>query len=87
MALQLTAAAACHATDATADAIDAAVPYITPAAADGDHDYLCDDSEEELGTNPSNPDTDDDGWPDVIEAIIDTDPRDPTHRRAIRSAI
>jgi hypothetical protein len=71
------AAAACHVSDAASAAADAAVPYTTPGPADHDHDHLCDDSEQELGTNPDKPDSDDDGWPDVIEAIIDTDPHDP----------
>ena len=75
-ALQLTAAAACHATTAS-DVADAAVPYTTPKPSDRDHDGLCDDSEEELGTNPDKLDSDDDGWPDATEAIVDTDPLDP----------
>jgi hypothetical protein len=78
-ALPLMAAAGCHVTDAMGDGADAAVPYTTPSPtdADRDHDHLCDDSEQELGTNPDKADSDDDAWPDVIEAIIDTDPHDP----------
>ena len=74
--LQLTAAAACRATDAS-EATDAGVPYTTPKPADRDHDGLCDDTEEQLGTNPDKLDTDGDGWPDATEEIIDTDPQDP----------
>ena len=43
---------------------------------DTDEDGLSDDEEEELGTDPYNPDSDGDGWGDGEEVDLGTDPLD-----------
>ncbi len=45
---------------------------------DTDGDDLSDEREEELGTNPQNPDTDNDKMPDGWEVVYSLDPLDPT---------
>jgi thiol-disulfide isomerase/thioredoxin len=47
-----------------------------PSNADGDHDYLTDAEEAELGTDPANPDSDADGYLDGDEVLESTDPLD-----------
>jgi hypothetical protein len=46
-------------------------------ADDSDEDGLEDAIEEEIGTDPFEPDTDSDGWDDFVEFINQTDPNDP----------
>jgi hypothetical protein len=47
------------------------------SADDSDEDGLEDAIEEEIGTDPFEPDTDSDGWDDFVEFINQTDPNDP----------
>jgi hypothetical protein len=80
-------AAAC---DDTADwrALVALLPLLTLVGcladvnfdADADGDGLLTSQESELGTNPANPDSDDDGWDDGEEAAQHTDPLDDTDK-------
>jgi len=41
---------------------------------DEDHDGLSNEREQQLGTDPFNPDTDGDGWPDGVEVDAGSDP-------------
>ena len=77
-ALQLMAAACslCMACDAG----NPSAPYSLDGGEHGDPydrdgDGLCDDSEIELGTQPTIADTDGDGFPDALEAIAGSDPQ------------
>ena len=45
---------------------------------DGDGDGLLSDAEEEMGTDPENPDSDDDGFTDGDEVDNSTDPLNPS---------
>lgn len=55
------------------------IQQLPPAGpADTDDDGLDDETEDQLGTNPSLPDTDGDGWTDGVEVADGTDPLDPT---------
>jgi len=49
----------------------------TAAPIDSDGDGLPDDLEEQIGTDPNNPDTDGDGYDDGTEVEAGTDPLDP----------
>jgi hypothetical protein len=44
---------------------------------DNDGDWLSNGLEEEIGTDPNDPDTDDDGYSDLVEWAAGTDPLDP----------
>lgn len=53
--------------------------WVLPGGPDGDadHDDLSNADEIARGTDPLNPDTDGDGWPDGVEVSDDKDPLDP----------
>jgi len=55
----------------------AAAP-VSATSEDQDHDGLCDVSEQRLQTNAAKPDTDADGFPDVVEVLCGYSPTDPT---------
>jgi hypothetical protein len=44
---------------------------------DDDHDGLCNETEKDLGTDPTLRDTDGDGYPDLVEVMAEHDARDP----------
>lgn len=48
-----------------------------PSGNDTDSDGLCDDTELRHGTSITDPDTDDDGFPDLVEVSFDSDPLAP----------
>jgi hypothetical protein len=77
--LQLTAAG-CHRARYVELELDAGVGANPDS--DRDQDRLCDDTEAMLGTDPNAFDTDLDAWPDVVEAITDSNPQDPSSPRA-----
>jgi thiol-disulfide isomerase/thioredoxin len=75
VAFALLAAGCSGADDTTAPPIDEPDP---PGDGDGDADFLTDAQEQELGTDPTNPDTDGDSYLDGDEVLENTDPTDAT---------
>ena len=72
----------------TQAAFRASLPGLVIPIEDSDDDGLDDEMEDQLGTDPLDPDTDADKWNDLAELIHGTDPCDPTdHPRFTESGI